>query len=223
MKKILSLLCVATLLLSVTACGQSEDKANESSSAVATYENEIDLGTNSVRINGFESDRDMNSLMPRNYVGKLEVVTGEIVKSGNACAKVTVVKDLQHGVNTNSPVVFQSLENVSRQIYETNVTNTKTIEFWVYNAQDTTENVGVRPIVKTQYNWPGGPVKPTKWVKVPAKEWYKVEYEINLDIIPSSVGENGETIHSIQGVYITFARPSDCDKVFYLDDFYVTK
>ena len=217
-------------ILCLSSCNQKETvESYEGESFVPlTYENEDSLGENTVRINGFESHRDLDSLMPLNYLGKIEV-DSTYYHSGNHSAKVTLLNQGLDESTLNSPIICQSMYNCSRDVYETDVTNTRFIKMYVYNPQDVDYRIGMRPIIISNYDWIGGPILPTKWINIKANSWTEMSYEVNLAIIPESTEAIGQEVdgitHFLPAMYFIFNRPKEDEEdwVFYLDDFHIVK
>ena len=216
-------LIVLFAILPLLACAkenESQTPAASSEERAMTYPSEASLGENAIRVNGFESNRDLDTLMPLNYLGKVEL-DSEKKHTGDHSAKVTLLNQHLEQTTIGAPALYQALYNESRKIYETDVTGTKYIRLWVYNAQEEDYRIGMRPIIRSTYNWPGGPVLPTKWALTTAGAWTEISYEVNLNLIPEVKGHS----HLMVGMQFVFSRPieEEADRVFYLDDFYVVK
>ena len=229
MKYYKSLLLSFIFISCLSSCNQNKEMTIEEESHPMTYENEKSLGEKTTIINGFESNKDLDSLMPLNYLGKINL-NSEIKKNGDYSAKVTLFNQNISDNSIGNPTICQSLFNVSRDVYESDVTNVKYIKLNVYNPQDVDYRIGMRPIIISTYDWIGGPVLPTKWITVRAHEWTEMSYEVNLAIIPEvSLSVRGEAqselIHYLPAMYFVFLRPKgeESDRSFYLDDFCVEK
>lgn len=234
MKRIVKHIIFSTLLvLSISSCALKKEKEEtpkeeENVFTPLVYENEGSLGENTVRINGFESNKDLDSMMPLNYLGKVEV-DSSIYHSGKNSAKVTLLNQGLDESTLSNPIICQSMYNCSRDVYETDVTNTKFIKMYVYNPQEVDYRIGMRPIIISNYDWIGGPILPTKWINIKANSWTEMSYEVNLAIIPESTEAIGEEVdgitHFMPAMYFVFNRPKNTEKdvVFYLDDFHIVK
>ena len=225
----LFLIPILSVLVLSSCSKDTQVEVEEQVDLPCVYENEDSLGEKVTRINGFESNRDLDSMMPLNYLGKVEL-DSSIKHSGNYSAKVTLFNQHLEDSDIGNPTICQSLFNTSRQVDETDVGNTNFVKMSVYNAQDEDYRIGMRPIIISTYDWIGGPVLPTKWITVKANSWTEMCYQINLSIIPEvSVSSRGEEqsklIHYLPAMYIVFLRPQqeETDRVFYLDDFCVEK
>ena len=218
-------------MICISACAQKEETqlpVEEEKFTPLVYESEESLGENTVRINGFESHRDLDSMMPLNYLGKVEI-DSEHHHTGDYSAKVTLLNQGLDDSTLSNPIICQSMYNCSRDVYETDVTNTKFIKMYVYNPQSVDYRIGMRPIIISNYDWIGGPILPTKWITVKANSWTEMSYEVNLAIIPESTEAIGQEVdgitHFLPAMYFIFNRPKDDEenRVFYLDDFHIVK
>ena len=225
------LLFLLPIFLCITSCESNTTNSGEEDNTFKpmVYEHEQSLGDNKIIINGFESNKDLDSMMALNYFGKVEL-DSSIKHNGDKSAKVTLLNQNLEDSTVNNPTLCQSMFNVSRDIYETDATDIKYIKMWVYNPNELDYRIGMRPIIRSTYDWIGGPVLPTKWITVNANSWTEISYEVNLAIIPevsaSINGENdGKVVHFLPAMYLVFSRPEgeESDRIFYLDDFYIEK
>lgn len=225
-KRLFASLIVALTLFS---CSSTQQIIAEGNDSQVTYEGESDLGENKIRVNGFESNKDLDTLMPLNYFGKISL-NQDYVHDGKYSAKLTLLNQHLEQSTVGAPTLYQALYNESRKIYETDVRNTKAINAFMYNPNSIDYRIGVRPIIRSTFNWPGGPVLPTKWCPVKANSWNEISYEVNLDLIPevnaqTAGNPNGNLSRLMVGVYFVFSRPEgdEQERTFYIDDFHVVK
>lgn len=231
MKKIICILLSIVCLFSFVACGEKEEKESENS--VMTYENETKLDDNCIRINGYESQSDFNTMLQYTYLGKttLETEDSTKIKSGKASAKVVVMPDPFYGTPSGTPQIYQAMKNVSRGVNCMDFRNVTKVQFWIYNAQSTEEQIAVRLEYEDHYSQ--GQSSDLKYYKI-QPGWTLIEYEVNTSLIPevstALKGDDrngeGEMILRVCGLLLRFmTRPAtgEPEKTFYLDDFIVCK
>lgn len=231
MKKIICMLLSIVCLFSFAACGS--EKESETESSIMTYENETALDANCFRINGYESQSDFNTMLQYSYLGKttLETQDSTKIKSGNASAKVVVMPDPFYGTPSGTPQIYQAMKNVSRGVNCMDFRNVTKVQFWIYNAQSTEEQIAVRLDYEDHYTQ--GQSSDFKYYTIKSG-WTLIEYEVNTSLIPevstALKGDDrngkGEMILRVSGMTMRFiTRPAtgEPEKTFYLDDFIVCK
>lgn len=243
MKKIICMLLSIACLFTFAACsgggnGSGADVNVEEpepiiENPVMTYENETELEENCIRINGYESQNDFNTMLQYSYLGKttLETQDASKIKSGNASAKVVVMPDPFYGALSGTPQIYQAMKNVSRGVNCMDFRNVYKIQFWIYNAQSTEEQIAVRLEYESHYTQ--GQSSDFKYYNI-KPGWTLIEYDVNTSLIPEvstalrgdDRNGEGEMILRVCGLLLRFTtRPAtgEPEKTFYLDDFVVCK
>lgn len=220
-KTIKNLTCVflGVLSLMLAACGDNKlPNINNS------------LQDNTVIINDFENQMDLNALMMYNYLGKVETEQNNqnLISSGKASIKITVQSDKFNGNNSNLAYLYLATHNSYRGVDMRDFTDIEEVGFDIYNAQDIELRIGVRLIYYRNYD--GGTQKTDiRYFKTAAKQWTNFQYPVDTDKIPKvkQTLESGEekTILQVIGIDILFYVPNsnELDRIFYLDKFYVLK
>ena len=235
MKKFFCIILATLLAGTFTACGETNksEEIQEESNDVAEYENEAELGAGEIRVNGFESQKDLDTLLLYGYNGKmtLEKAESNYIKSGSASAKLAIMPDVFGGAPSGSPKVYLSTKNLSRGVNCMDFRNVKKISILVYNAQETDERLGLQLIYRPNYRV--GDQSEIAYSVLSAKSWTRVDYTVFTASIPEvstalrgdDRNGEGQMILRVTGVQLYFNRPAatDNEKIFYFDDFLVSE
>lgn len=223
-KKILLSIIGFIMLIFCCSCFDSGNSSSDSSKS------EQVLPGNFLRLNGFESQKDLNTMMLFDFFGKVELQTdAQYIKSGDKSAKFTLITDKFGGARgSNLPYIHQSTKNVGMGVDYSDFSNVTSVEYDIYNAQAETIKVGFRLVYKRTYN-AGDSTSEIKWYEMAPEAWTTIRYDVNLDKIPVTEvsDDNRETteVPLVVGIDFVFNRPSKSktDQTFYVDDVRIQK
>ena len=233
MTKLLTAALGAVLAFSCFAsCGSSiqPTAANGGSSpAPETTSNPV------VLLNGYENERDLNSVMVYEYFGTVDVekaptdkTAKSYVKSGAGSAKLMVEKDKFGGARkTYNPYIYQATYIQSRGIDCRDFGKTVAIEADIYNAQDKAMQVGIRLVYSSTYH-DNNVKEAVEWYTLAPNAWTTIHYNVVREKIPQNklgsaedAGTCPKTAFSlVRGFDFLFKRPTaeEENAIFYLDD-----
>lgn len=202
MKKILTLILSAILLLSVTACSKKKEEPIVTSDKVVT-------------LNNFDNQVDLNTLTLNGVLGKAELNDQvSYLISGEGSLKVTVIAN---PYKSSQPYLYQAMQINKAGIDCTDFSNVEHVTLQVYNTQTTTEKIGMQMVYTDTYN-----KGITEWFELKPQAWTNVKYTISREFIPETKTVDGSMKYLVTGMNIIFNRPTK-DEVFYLDEMKVYK
>lgn len=213
MKKLICIISTAVLLLTSVLFGGNGDIEAKTQAADGTV----------TTVCGYETQADLNTLMPYMYFGKVELEDdAKYVKEGKCSAKFTIQSDKFDGAFSNMVFIFQSLKNVSKGIDKTDAKSVKKIEFDVYNTSSETVRIGVRLVYYRRYY--GDKRSDIKYVQLAANCWTTVSYTVDYNRVPLTLAEGGAEKYII-GVDYMFNIPSNgkTDAIYYIDNFRISE
>lgn len=163
-----------------------------------------------IQLNGFETQAELSTLTMEGVLGKVELVKEQaFVSEGEASAKVTVLHN-PYSLN-DSPYLYQAANLVKRGEDHTDFSKAKRITLDVYNANATTERIGLQLVFAEG-------VSLISWFALKPEAWTDVQYSVPRESIPLVEKEDGGKVNYVKGVNLMYERPAAEDKVFYLDD-----
>ena len=200
------LLSLATLL-SVSGCVQREPTDWATSPKVV--------------LNSFESLKDFNAVNVYNALGKIErSADGQYVTEGEYSAKCTIEKDVwKSGYGT--PYFYQAANIEYSGSDHTDFAKVSMLTIDVFNTAEQTAQLGVQIVYDFKANSGTGKYEivgdTIAWMDLKAG-YNLVNLNIIKDTIPEVTKEDGTVINQVKGVNIYFERPTDNDKIYYIDN-----
>ena len=171
---------------------------------------EPQLLTNPVVIlNDFETQADLSTTAMIGLLGKAELNQDAAYKTkGKSSVKLTVI----HNPYTEAlnPTFFQSVNLQKRQEDYSDFSKTSSMTADVYNANSTVEKLGIQMKYSSGYSL-------IEWFELAPNAWTTIRYKVPRESIPQSQKE-GKNGNYIQGIQFLYERPTDADRVFYMDN-----
>ncbi len=216
----------------LASCGSTIDPTAAGKTAP---EPEANASNPVVLLNGYENERDLNSIMMYEYFGSVDVEKApteegatSYVKSGEGSAKLVVHKDKFGGARkTYDPYIYQATYIQSRGIDCRDFGKTVAIEMDIYNAQDTEAQAGIRLVYSSTYH-DNNVKEAIEWYTLAPNAWTTVHYNVVREKIPlnklGSAEDKGTCpateFSLVRGFDLAFKRPAaeENDATFYLDD-----
>ena len=162
-----------------------------------------------VVLNDFETQTELSTTAMVGLLGKVEINQDAAYKtSGDGSAKITVI----HNPYTEalSPTLFQSVNLQKRGEDHSDFAKTSSMTVDVYNANATVEKLGV------QMKYPSGNSL-IEWFELVPNAWTTIRYKVPRESIPQTQ-RAGQTGNYIQGIQFLYERPTDADRIFYMDN-----
>ena len=194
-------IALAWMLLTVGGlCGcQSQEKETET-----TPTNPVIL------LNDFETQADLSTTAMVGLLGRAELNQDAAYKtSGQGSVKLTVIHDPY--TEALSPTLFQSVNLQKRQLDCSDFSKTSSMTVDVYNANSTVEKLGI------QMRYSASGYSLIEWFDLAPNTWTTIRYKVPRESIPQSQ-KNGKVGSFIQGIQFLYERPTDTDRVFYMDN-----
>ncbi len=180
-----------------------------------------------VLVNGYEDQKDFNSVYMYNEMGKIEMETAnsDYIKSGKGSAKLTVQEDIYDGYrNAVYPTFTQSNDNVFRGLECKDFSKTIGVAFDIYNAQGVEDKVGVQLVYYRTYH-SSMSTSPMEWHTL-QPGWNTVFINVVRENIPKTEFRSPVTGKTETGPFsistnLMFNRnpEGEGDKVYYVDDY----
>lgn len=214
MKKwVAGLLGLVFVLSFFSGCTQEPGGSDDSSLKTDSIEPISKLTNPIVRMNGFETHKELSLLALYEALGKVELNKDKtFVKTGDGSAKVTVTHD-PYVTGGGIPSLWQEMHFDATGEDYSDFSNVTRLTLEVYNAQETVKSIGMQLMYVSS-------VEQTEWFELAPKAWTTVTYHIARELIPKVVNNRtGETRYPVQMMCINFSRSADNDDIFYLDDF----
>lgn len=203
MRRPLMLLITLGVLFSAAACGSSASNSENGDLSSGSEE----VASNPViTLNAFDGQDEMNSMMLRGVLGKVELNTTEkeYIKSGVGSAKVTVIGN---PYKTAQPYLYQATEFFTTEEDYSDFSKASDVTLWVYNGQEESKKIGLQFVYSAELS------DITQWYELAPQAWTQLRCGVEREYLTATNGR-----YTVQGVNVVFNR-TQADEVYYLDDF----
>ncbi len=209
--KIVAIVFSFLTLTCAFACSRSESSESETQNLATNPE---------ILLNGFENAKDLNAVNLYNTFGSIERSTdAQYVTEGEYSAKCTVTHEPWKDLGT--PYLYQATNIEYKNADYTDFSNVNMLTMDVYNTSKTTEKVGVQivyDLIRNNTLWKYQAIgDSTVWFDLQSG-YNLVNLNVIKDNIPVVTKNDGTKINQIIAVQLFFERPTEADRVFYIDN-----
>ena len=207
MKKLLSLLLVATTILSFGACKKEKSSVGENAGATVIFRDFENWGPD------FQTTQLMLNF---GKVSRNEEL--EFVRSGAYSCKI---QPLGTRETNTKPMLYWPTISTTFDYDVSDFKNLDYISFWMYNASEETEKVTVGMVTGIETVDKISTLSGDTF-SLPSKQWTQVRYYIDFNAAAIASKVTPEMISNVQGIYLQFENTQSSyvkdAPVLYLDD-----